>query len=86
IASIQTVGGSGALKVGADFLKRYFPESHVWVSDPTWENHIAIFEGAGFEVSTYPWFDTATNGVRCDDLLATLQTLPARDIVLLHPC
>ncbi len=64
IASIQTVGGSGALKVGADFLKRYFPESHVWVSDPTWENHIAIFEGAGFEVSTYPWFDKATNGVR----------------------
>ena len=55
IASIQTVGGSGALKVEADFLKRYFPESHVWVSDPTWENHIAIFEGAGFEVSTYPW-------------------------------
>ncbi len=86
IASIQTVGGSGALKVGADFLKRYFPESHVWVSDPTWENHIAIFEGAGFEVSTYPWFDKATNGVRFEDLLATLQTLPARDIVLLHPC
>ena len=86
IASIQTVGGSGALKVGADFLKRYFPESHVWVSDPTWENHIAIFEGAGFEVSTYPWFDKATNGVRFEALLATLQTLPARDIVLLHPC
>lgn len=85
IASIQTVGGSGALKVGADFLKRYFPESHVWVSDPTWENHIAIFEGAGFEVSTYPWFDKATNGVRFEALLATLQTLPARDIVLLHP-
>ena len=54
IASIQTVGGSGALKVGADFLKRYFPESHVWVSDPTWENHIAIFEGAGFEVVLTP--------------------------------
>ena len=86
IASIQTVGGSGALKVGADFLKRYFPESHVWVSDPTWENHIAIFEGAGFEVSTYPWYDNTTNGVRFNDLLATLNTLPARSIVLLHPC
>ncbi len=86
IASIQTVGGSGALKVGADFLKRYFPESHVWVSDPTWENHIAIFEGAGFEVSTYPWYDDTTNGVRFNDLLATLNTLPARSIVLLHPC
>ncbi|EOS0152908.1 aromatic amino acid transaminase [Escherichia coli] len=86
VATIQTLGGSGALKVGADFLKRYFPESGVWVSDPTWENHVAIFAGAGFEVSTYPWYDKATNGVRFNDLLATLETLPARSIVLLHPC
>ncbi|EIV5807341.1 aromatic amino acid transaminase [Klebsiella aerogenes] len=86
VASIQTLGGSGALKVGADFLKRYFPPSRVWVSDPTWENHIAIFEGAGFEVSTYPWFDDETNGVRFEAFLARLQTLPERDIVLLHPC
>ncbi|EKZ6372570.1 aromatic amino acid transaminase [Klebsiella aerogenes] len=86
VASIQTLGGSGALKVGADFLKRYFPQSRVWVSDPTWENHIAIFEGAGFEVSTYPWFDDETNGVRFEAFLAKLQTLPERDIVLLHPC
>lgn len=86
VATIQTIGGSGALKVGADFLKRYFPESGVWVSDPTWENHIAIFAGAGFEVNTYPWYDEATNGVRFNDLLATLKTLPARSIVLLHPC
>ena len=83
---VATIGGSGALKVGADFLKRYFPESGVWVSDPTWENHVAIFAGAGFEVSTYPWYDEATNGVRFNDLLATLKTLPARSIVLLHPC
>ncbi|MCX1999640.1 aromatic amino acid transaminase [Escherichia coli] len=86
VATIQTLGGSGALKVGADFLKRYFPESGVWGSDPTWENHVAIFAGAGFEVSTYPWYDEATNGVRFNDLLATLKTLPARSIVLLHPC
>lgn len=86
VASIQTLGGSGALKVGADFFKRYFPQSRVWVSDPTWENHIAIFEGAGFEVSTYPWFDDETNGVRFEAFLAKLQTLPERDIVLLHPC
>ncbi|ELJ3856654.1 aromatic amino acid transaminase [Escherichia coli] len=86
VATIQTLGGSGALKVGADFLKRYFPESGVWVSDPTWENHVAIFAGAGFEVSTYPWYDEATNGVRFNDLLPTLKTLPARSIVLLHPC
>jgi aromatic-amino-acid transaminase len=85
VASIQTLGGSGALKVGADFLKRYFPDSRVWVSDPTWENHIAIFEGAGFEVSTYPWFDKETNGVRLRPA-GKLQTLPERDIVLLHPC
>ncbi|EKG5853399.1 aromatic amino acid transaminase [Shigella dysenteriae] len=86
VATIQTLGGSGALKVGADFLKRYFPESGVWVSDPTWENHVAICAGAGFEVSTYPWYDEATNSVRFNDLLATLKTLPARSIVLLHPC
>lgn len=86
VAAIQTLGGSGALKVGADFLKHYFPASKVWVSDPTWENHIAIFNGAGFEVGTYPWFDDTTGGVKVDALLAHLKTLPARDIVLLHPC
>lgn len=86
VATIQTLGGSGALKVGADFLKRYFPDSKVWVSDPTWENHIAIFEGAGFEVSTYPWFDAESNGVRVNALLETLNRLPEKDIVLLHPC
>ena len=86
VATIQTLGGSGALKVGADFLKKYFPESGVWVSDPTWENHVAIFEGAGFNVETYPWFDSETNGVRVEALLEKLKTLPARSIVLLHPC
>ncbi|VVT44960.1 Biosynthetic Aromatic amino acid aminotransferase alpha (EC [Kosakonia radicincitans] len=86
VATIQTLGGSGALKVGADFLKRYFPNSGVWVSDPTWENHIAIFEGAGFEVSTYPWCDDETNGVRFPALLEKLNTLPEQSIVLLHPC
>ncbi|HBH6933506.1 TPA: aromatic amino acid transaminase [Enterobacter cloacae] len=86
VATIQTLGGSGALKVGADFLKKYFPDSGVWVSDPTWENHVAIFEGAGFKVVTYPWFDSETNGVRVDALLEKLNTLPERSIVLLHPC
>lgn len=86
VATIQTLGGSGALKVGADFLKRYFPDSGVWVSDPTWENHIAIFEGAGFVVSTYPWYDNETNGVRFAAFLEALKTLPAQSIVLLHPC
>ncbi|MEJ4045946.1 amino acid aminotransferase [Erwinia sp. SLM-02] len=86
IATIQTLGGSGALKVGADFLKYYFPNSQVWVSDPTWENHIAIFAGAGFTVNTYPWYDPATNGVKFDALLEKLHALPAQSIVLLHPC
>lgn len=86
IATIQTLGGSGALKVGADFLKRYFPEAEVWVSDPTWENHVAIFAGAGFKVNTYPWYDAETFGVKFDAFLATLKTLPEKSIVLLHPC
>lgn len=86
IASIQTLGGSGALKVGADFLKRYFPNSGVWVSDPTWDNHVAIFNGAGFEVKSYPWYDAETNGVKFDAFLAALKALPKQSIVLLHPC
>lgn len=86
IATVQTVGGSGALKVGADFLKRYFPESEVWVSNPTWDNHRAIFEGAGFQVHAYPYFDPATRGLDFPGMLATLQGLPARSVVLLHPC
>ncbi|AXF77922.1 aromatic amino acid aminotransferase [Erwinia tracheiphila] len=86
IATVQTLGGSGALKVGADFLKAYFPDSQVWVSDPTWENHVAIFSGSGFQVNSYPWYDPGSNGVMFDLLLAKLNTLPAKSIVLLHPC
>lgn len=66
VATIQTVGGSGALKVGADFLNHYFPDSQVWVSDPTWENHVAIFSGAGFKVNTYPYFDNDKLAVKFD--------------------
>ncbi|WP_369789140.1 amino acid aminotransferase [Rouxiella sp. WC2420] len=86
IATIQTVGGSGALKVGADFLKYYFPNSEVWVSDPTWDNHVAIFSGAGFKVHTYPYFDGEKLGVNFAGMLEKLHTLPAQSIVLLHPC
>ncbi|EEV0629128.1 aspartate/tyrosine/aromatic aminotransferase [Escherichia coli] len=82
VATIQTLGGSGALKVGADFLKRYFPESGVWVSDPTWENHVAIFAGAGFEVSTYPWYDEATNGERVGGLSVMCEDAEAAGRVL----
>jgi aromatic-amino-acid transaminase len=86
IATVQTIGGSGGLKVGADFLKRWFPQSKVWVSDPTWDNHRAMFEGAGFSVHTYPYYDETTGGLRFDEMLATLRTLPERSIVLLHAC
>ncbi|WP_392562903.1 amino acid aminotransferase [Orbus sturtevantii] len=86
IATIQTLGGSGALKVGADFLFRYFPSSQVWVSDPTWDNHVAIFNGAGFTVNYYPYFDQKTGGVNFDGMLQTISQLPVKSIVLLHPC
>lgn len=86
IATIQTLGGSGGLKVGGDFLKRYFPQSEVWVSDPTWDNHRAMFEGAGFTVHTYPYYDAATGGLRFEAMLAALRDMPERSIVLLHAC
>lgn len=86
VATVQTVGGSGALKVGADFLRRCFPHARVWVSDPTWDNHIGLFTGAGFEVGTYPYYDAETRGVDFPAMLAALQTMPEHSIVLLHPC
>lgn len=86
IATIQTLGGSGGLKVGGDFLKRYFPHSAVWVSEPTWDNHRALFEGAGFPVHTYPYYDPHTGGLRFDAMLDALRTLPEQSIVLLHAC
>ncbi|MBJ9986085.1 aspartate/tyrosine/aromatic aminotransferase [Acinetobacter sp. S40] len=84
--TIQTLGGSGALKVGADFLKNYFPNSEVWVSQPTWDNHVAIFSGAGFKTHFYPYFDAQTGGVNFEAMLSTLKQLPEQSIVLLHPC
>lgn len=86
VATIQSLGGSGALMIGADFLHHYFPQSKVWVSNPTWENHKAIFAGAGFEVGEYPYFDQATKMLDFDGMLVSLKTLAAQDIVLLHPC
>lgn len=86
VATLQTVGSSGGLKVGADFIKRWLPDSQVWVSDPTWDNHRAMFEGAGVVVNTYPYYDAATGGLAFDAMRAKLQTLPARSVVLLHAC
>lgn len=86
IVTLQSVGGSGALRVGADFLKRYYPESQVWVSDPTWDNHLAIFSGAGFTVQRYPYLDEPGSNVAFERLLACFKQLPAYSIVLLHAC
>ncbi|MBB5464020.1 aromatic-amino-acid transaminase [Paraburkholderia sp. CI2] len=86
IATLQTLGGSGALKVGADFLKRYFPGSQMWISDPSWENHRVVFEGAGLTVNTYPYYDVQTGGLRFAEMLAAIDALPEKSIVLLHAC
>ncbi|MDO5686604.1 MAG: amino acid aminotransferase [Neisseria sp.] len=86
IATIQTLGGSGALKVGADFLRRYFPKAKAYVSDPTWDNHRGIFEGAGFEVGTYPYYSKNHGGVKFKKMIDFLSELPKHSVVLLHPC
>jgi aromatic-amino-acid transaminase len=86
VATIQSVGSSGGLKVGADFIARYFPGSQVWVSDPTWDNHRSMFEGAGLTVNTYPYYDASTGGLNFDAMLSTLRGLPAKSVVLLHAC
>jgi aromatic-amino-acid transaminase len=86
VAIIQTVGGSGALKVGADFLKTAWPDSQVWVSDPTWDNHLGIFQGAGFQVNRYPYFEPTTKAFDFDGAVRALEGIPAKAIVLLHPC
>ena len=86
VATLQTVGSSGGLKVGADFIKRWLPASGVWVSDPTWDNHRAMFEGAGVAVHTYPYYDAGTGGLKFEALLQTLRGLPSRSVVLLHAC
>jgi aromatic-amino-acid transaminase len=86
VATVQALGGTGGLKVGADFLKRLNPRARVLISDPSWENHRALFSQAGFEVSTYPYYDSATRGIRFDALLATLRAAEAGTVVVLHAC
>ncbi len=86
VATLQTVGSSGGLKVGADFIKQWFPGSGVWVSDPSWDNHRSMFEGAGIAVHIYPYYDPAGAGVRFTAMLQTLNAVPAQSVVLLHAC
>jgi aromatic-amino-acid transaminase len=84
--TVQALGGTGALKVAADFLRRISPKAEVWISAPSWENHRALFEGAGFAVNAYPYYDAASHGVDFVGMMKTLGTLPAGAIVVLHAC
>jgi aromatic-amino-acid transaminase len=84
--TIEALGGTGALKVGADYLKRLLPNATVYISDPSWENHRALFESAGFPVSNYAYYDAATRGVNFAGMLADLSQMPAQSIVVLHAC
>ncbi|MDQ6681367.1 MAG: aminotransferase class I/II-fold pyridoxal phosphate-dependent enzyme, partial [Pseudomonadota bacterium] len=86
VATIQAVGGTGGLKVGADFLKRLNPDAGVLISDPSWENHRALFEGAGFRVATYPYYDATANGVDVPAMVAALNAAAPGTVVVLHAC
>ncbi|TAL81392.1 MAG: aspartate/tyrosine/aromatic aminotransferase [Candidimonas sp.] len=86
VLTMQALGGTGAIKVGADFLRRWLPGSKVAISDPSWENHRAIFENAGFTVDTYRYYNSATHGLDFDGMLASLDKLPTQTVVVLHAC
>jgi aromatic-amino-acid transaminase len=86
VATVQAIGGTGGLKVGADFLKRLRPEAKVLISDPSWENHRALFTNAGFTVESYPYYDAARRGVDFDAMLGALEAAPAGTVVVLHAC
>ncbi len=86
IVTVQALGGTGGLKLGADFLRRTAPAAQVWISDPSWENHRALFESAGFQVNSYPYYDAATRGAKFPAMLAELRRIPAGSIVVLHAC
>ena len=86
VATIQAIGGTGGLKVGADFLRRMGASKQVLISDPSWENHRALFTAAGFDVDTYPYYDAANRGINFDGMLARLNSAEAGTIVVLHAC
>ena len=86
VATVQALGGTGGLKLGADFLKRLRPSATVLISDPSWENHRALFESAGFPVASYPYYDAAQRGVDFAAMLGGLRQAAAGSIVVLHAC
>ena len=85
-ATVQTPGGTGALRVAADFVRRVFPGATVWLSDPTWPNHPNVFGSAALQVQSYPYFEAESNGVAFDRMMAALETIPTGDVLLLHGC
>ncbi|PTD97880.1 amino acid aminotransferase [Pseudothauera lacus] len=86
VVTVEALGGTGALKVGADYLKRLLPGATVYISDPSWENHRALFESAGFPVENYPYYDAATRGVNFAGMKAKLESLAPGSIIVLHAC
>jgi aromatic-amino-acid transaminase len=86
VVTVQALGGTGGLKLGADLLRRIDPAAAIWISDPSWENHQAMFDYAGFNVRAYPYYDPATHSVNFDAMLGTFEKLPAGDILVLHVC
>ncbi|MEP7084489.1 MAG: amino acid aminotransferase [Betaproteobacteria bacterium] len=86
IVTVQALGGTGALKVGADFLRRLLPDAQVWISDPSWENHRALFENAGFQVNTYRYYDAGTHGLDFAGMIESIEAMPAGSIIVLHAC
>ena len=86
IVTVQALGGTGGLKIGADFLRQIGPGATVWISEPSWENHRALFEGAGFAVKEYPYYDPKTHGLNFEGMLGALKKLPAGAIAVLHSC
>lgn len=86
VASVQSPGGTGALRIGAEFLKAFRPGGTVWMPAPTWDNHKSVFGAAGCPVQSYPYYDPSTRGVNVDAMCAALEKIPAGDVVLLHVC
>jgi aromatic-amino-acid transaminase len=86
VATVQALGGTGGLKIGADFLKKVNPAARVLISDPSWENHRALFTNAGFQVESYPYYDAEARGVNAAGMLETLRSAPAGTVVVLHAC
>ena len=86
VATVQAIGGTGGLKIGADFLKKVNPNATVLISDPSWENHRALFSTAGFPVGTYPYYDAENRGINFAGMLAAIDAAPAGTVILLHAC